>query len=411
MGFSYRNRVVVTGLGIIAPNGIGIDAFWESLIAGRSGIRRISRFDVTGWRSQIAGEVPDFDPNQWIPPEYKPKRRARHTQFAMAATKMALEDAGIQIADLELPYPLPVAVGVSTSSFEIIAESVTAVEKRGPRHASPAAYSEAPPNSVAGAIAEFLKVPVSARTFSSACVAGLDAIAEGAESIRRGEADLVLAGGTDAPISVVPLANFDVGGMASRFNETPEEASRPFDRRRDSGVISEGCAMLILENLESARARGVQPYLELLGNGVHTDLGGEPCSGYELTMKKALAEASLLPTDIDYISAWAPGHPEIDRIETEMIKRVFGAHAYRLAVSSIKGAIGNPLAAAGPLMMASCCLAFRHGLIPPTANYKEPDPACDLDCVPKARPSRLKHALLNGHGVGGSNTSMVVGQV
>jgi 3-oxoacyl-(acyl-carrier-protein) synthase len=411
MGFSYKNRVVVTGLGIIAPNGIGIDAFWGSLLAGRSGIRRISRFDVTGWRSQIAGEVQDFDPHRWIAPEHKPRRRARHTQFALAATAMALEDATVRPGDLELPYPLPVAVGLATTSFQLVSESLAAVGKGGPRHATPAMVTEAPPNAVAGAIADFLKVPVSARTFSSACVAGMDAIADGANAIRRGEADLVLAGGTDAPICAVPLANFDAGGMASRFNETPEEASRPFDKRRDSGVISEGCAILVLENLESARARGVQPYLELLGAGAHTDLTGRPCSGFELTMEKALAEAGLLPEDIEYISAWGPGHPEIDRIETEMIKRVFGAHAYRLAVSSIKGVIGNPLAAAGPLMMASCCLAFRHGLIPPTANYKEKDPTCDLDYVPKARRSDLKYALLNGHGVGGSNTSMVVGRV
>ncbi len=379
MGYSYKNRVVVTGLGIVAPNGIGIDAFWESLIAGRSGIRRISRFDVTGWRSQIAGEVQDFDPRRWIPAECKPQRRARHTQFAMAATAMAMEDAKLQRADLELPHPLPIAMGVGTTSYEIVADSATAIAKSGPKHASPTVITEATPNSVAGGIADFLNVPVSVHTFASACVAGLDAIAAGADIIRRGESDLVLAGGADAPISPVPLANFDVGGMASRANEAPERASRPFDLRRDSGVISEGGAVLILENLESARARGVQPYLELLGTGVHTDKRGLSCSGWEFTMRTALAEASLLYSDIDYISAWGPGHPEIDRIETDMIKRVFGAHAYHMAVSSIKGVTGNALAAAGPLMLASCCLAFKHNLIPPTANYEEPDPACDLD--------------------------------
>jgi len=411
MEFSYKNVVAVTGLGIIAPNGIGIDAFWQSLAAGQSGIRRITRFDVTGWRSQIAGEVRDFDPLQWISAENKPHRRARHTQFALAATVMALRDAGIEPAKLALPYPLPVAVGVATTSFELVAESLAAVARGGPRRAPPTMISESPPNSVAGAIAEFLKVPVSTRTFSSACVAGLDAVADGADTIRRGDADLVVVGGTDASICAVPLANFDSGGMASRCNEDPEHASRPFDRRRDSGVISEGCAMLVLENLESARGRGVRPYLELLGSGVQSDSAGQPCSGFEMTMRKALADAGLLPTDIDYISAWGPGHPEIDRIETEMIKRVFGAHAYKLAVSSIKGVTGNPIAAAGPLMVASCCLAFRHNLIPPTANYEEPDPACDLDYVPKARPSKLKYALVNGHGVGGSNTSMVLGRI
>jgi 3-oxoacyl-[acyl-carrier-protein] synthase II len=393
----------------VAPNGIGLTDFWKSLLAGESGIRRITRFDVSGWRCQIAGEVRDFDPDQWVPPAFKARRRARHTQFALAATEMAFRDAGVNLKELNLPYALPITVGVGTTSFEMVADSLAAIAKNGPRHASPAIITESTPNSVAGAIADFVAVPISARTFSSACVAGMDAIAEGAETIRRGEADIVLSGGTDAPISVVPLANFDVGGMASRHNEAPERASRPFDNRRDSGVISEGCAMLVLENLESARARGADAYLEILGSGMHTDVGGKSCSGFEFSMERALANAGLLCTDIDYISAWAPGHPEVDRVETELIKRVFGEHAYRLAVSSIKGAIGNPLAAAGPLMMASCCLAFRENLIPPTANYEEPDPTCDLDYVPRARKARLRYALLNGHGVGGSNTSIVVG--
>jgi 3-oxoacyl-(acyl-carrier-protein) synthase len=411
MAYSYKNRAVVTGLGIIAPNGIGIEPFWQTLVAGQSAIRKITRFDASGCKSQIAGEVADFDPVKWIPAECKPKRRARHTQFALAAVSLSLRDAALDLTASRLPYPLPISIGVATTSFELVAESVAAVQSRGARAAAPTVISESPPNAVAGAISELLNVPTTTRTFSSACVAGLDAIVHAAELIKRGETDVALAGGTDAPIVPVPFANFDAGGMASRANEAPQSASRPFDNRRDSGVISEGCAILVLENLESALARGATPYLEILGAGSHNDVLGQHCSGFSMTMKQAIIESNLLGADIDYICAWGPSHREIDRIETETIKQVFGPHAKRLAVSSIKGVVGNPISAAGPLMLASCCLAFRNGIIPPTANYEVPDPDCDLDYVPTARPFDLRYAMLNGHGVGGSNTSLVVGKI
>lgn len=410
MKFGNRNRVVITGLGAIAANGIGKDEFWKTLVAGESAISGITHFDASGLKSQIAGEVKGFDPYNYIESSFKVKRRARHTQFAVVATAMALRDAGLNAKKLNLNHPIPVLVGVGSSSFEMIADSAIAIAKKGARHATPVLIAECSPNSVTGAVAEYLAVPTQCMTYSTACAAGLDAIAGGVERIRRGEADMVIAGGTETPISMVPLANFDNAGMASRRNADPEKASRPFDKLRDSGVISEGCGMVVLENLEHALARGARPYLEVIGYGTESDLEPEkPCSGFEFSMKKALANAAILPRDIDYICAWGPSHPLIDRIETEMIKQVFGAYAYSLAMSSIKGVTGNPLAAAGPLMLISCALMFRHDLIPPTANYEVPDPDCDLDCVPNvARPQKVRYALLNAHGVGGANSTMIL---
>jgi 3-oxoacyl-[acyl-carrier-protein] synthase II len=413
------NRVVITGLGIVAPNGIGKDAFWKTLVLGESGIGPITRFDASRLRSRIAGEVKNFDPNQ-IPSavRLKVRRKARHTQFAMAATAMALEDASIEM-DPASPMAspgaplLPLFLGLGCSSLEMISDDVTAIHEGGPRHASPYIISEAIPNSVTGAIAQMLGVPTQSFTYSTACAAGLDAVGAAYQWIREGKSDIAIAGGTESQLAMLPMANFDNAGMSSRRNEEPQKASRPFDLTRDSGVLSEGCGVVILENLESAMARGVEPYLEIRGYGNQTDPDPQkPGSGFEHSMRQALSNASWLPTDVDYISAWGPGHPVIDRIETEMIKKVFGKHAYRLSVSSIKGVIGNPISAAGPLMLAGCSLMFRHGLIPPTANYEVPDPECDLDYVPKvARPARVNRALLNAHGVGGANSAMVVQRV
>lgn len=412
MRFARQNRVVVTGIGVIAPNGIGADAFWRTLVAGESGIRTISRFSVGELRSTIAGEVRDFDPDRWIEPRFKARRKARHAQFALCATAMALEDAKMRLKEARLSAPVPIVMGVASTNLELVEETVAAVARGGAKRATPLLVSEASPSAAAGSIAQYLEVPVATRTLSSACAAGADAIVEAVDLVRSGESDLVIAGGSDSPLSMVPFANFDAAGMASRHNAEPERASRPFDLRRDSGVISEGCAIVVLENLEHAIARGAEPYLEILGFGRHTDGPGGSCSGLEFSMRKALEDSALMAQDIDYVCAWAPGHPIIDKIETELIKRVFGTHAYGLAASSIKGVTGNPLAAAGPMMLASCCLAFRHNIIPPTANLEEPDPACDLDHVPKVfRRQVLNRALMNSHGLGGSNTSIALGRL
>lgn len=408
-----RNRVVVTGMGVVAPNGIGLDAYWNSLLTGKSGIGPITLFDATNFKSRIAGEVTDFDPFDYIEPELKPKRMARHTQFAYAATMMALNDGGLEFEDMRSEGPIPVVIGVSTSALDIIERVFHDVSGPGPERVSPTALGASKPQAVANVIADRIGACAHAATVSSACPSGLDAIALAAAMIRSGEADIAITGGTDAPITPLSMASFIASGLSSKRNSEPETASRPFDLSRDSGVVSEGAGILILENLEHARARGARSYLEVSGYGTQRDLDPQkPASGLEFSMSLALANAGQTPDEIDYISAYGPGHPLLDTVEVEIIKRVFGRHAYCLPVSSIKGVTGNALAAGGPFQVISCALAVHDRVIPPTANYRIADPTCDLDCVPnRPRKMNLNSALVNVRGLGGTASTMVLNRI
>jgi 3-oxoacyl-[acyl-carrier-protein] synthase II len=408
-----RNRVVITGMGILAPNGIGLDAFWESLLAGRSGIGPITLFDATGFKSRIAGEVKNFDPLEYIEPEQKPKRMARHTQLAYAATMMALRDAKFDPNNLELPSPVPVVIGISTSAIDVIEGVYNALQSDGPNRVSTTSSAASIPQAAANTIADRIGSVAHAATVSSACPSGLDALAEAADMIRSGGAEIAIAGGADAPITPLTMASFIASGLSSCRNEEPEKASRPFDIDRDSGVISEGAGIFILENLERAEARGARAYLEINGYSKQRDLDvTKPGSGLEQSMKIALANASRSPNEIDYISAYGPSHPVLDVVEVQSIKCVFRQRAYAVPVSSIKGVTGNPLAAGGPFQVAACALAFRDQLIPPTANYELEDPQCDLDFVPLlARKAKVDSALINVRGIGGSASTLIVGRV
>jgi 3-oxoacyl-[acyl-carrier-protein] synthase II len=404
-----RNRVVITGMGILAPNGIGNDKFWESLLAGRSGIGPITLFDASDLKSRIAGEVKNFDPNDYIEPELKPKRMARHTQFAYAAAMMALEDAGLEVSEADLPSPTPVVVGVSTSAMDIIERSISNFEERGENGISPTAVGALTPQAAANVIADRIGVHAHASTVSSACPSGLDALAIAATMIESGAAELAIAGGADAPITKHTFAAFIATGMSSCRNGEPERASRPFDLDRDSGVISEGAGMFVLENLERAEARGARPYLEIIGYARQRDnIPENPGSGLLGSMRLALANSGRSIDAIDYICAYGPGHPVLDAAEVRYIKEVFGERAYSMPISSIKGVTGNPLAAGGPLQVAACALSLRDQIIPPTTNYELPDPDCDLDFVPRPRKAKLDSILLNVRGLGGSASSLVV---
>lgn len=405
-----RNRVVVTGIGILAPNGIGLEAFWESLLAGRSGIGPITLFDASKFKSRIAGEVKGFDPAEYIEAELKPKRMARHTQLAYAATMMALRDAGLDPDNLELPSPTPVVIGVSTSAIDVIESVHFAVQDNGPNRAPTTSSAASIPQAPANTIADRIGASAHAATISSACPSGLDAVADAAALIKSGEADIAIAGGADAPITPLTMASFIASGLSSCRNGEPEKASRPFDLERDSGVISEGAAVFVLENLERAEARGVRAYLEISGYGKRRDLDpARPGSGLEDSMKIALANASSPPSKVDYISAYGPGHPVLDAIEVDVIKKVFANCAYSVPVSSIKGVTGNPLAAGGPFQIAACALTIRDQVIAPTANYEVEDPTCDLDFVPQtARKAKVDCALINVRGIGGSASTLVV---
>ncbi len=405
-----RNRVVITGIGIVAPNGIGLEAFWESLLAGQSGIESITLFDASDFKSRIAGEVKDFNPVDYIEPELKPKRMARHTQFAYAAAMMALRDAGLDPDNLQLPSPTPVVIGVSTSAIDIIESVYFAMQDKGPNRAPTTSSAASIPQAPANTIADRIGASAHAATISSACPSGLDAIADAAALIRSGEAEIAIAGGADAPITPLTMASFIASGLSSCRNQDPNRASRPFDLERDSGVISEGAAVFVMENMERAEARGARIYLEICGYGKQRDLDpARPGSGLEDSMKIALANASSPPSDVDYISAYGPGHPVLDAVEVDVIKKVFGDYAYSVPVSSIKGVTGNALAAGGPFQVAACALTIRDQLIAPTANYEVEDPACDLDFVPRrARKAKVDCALINVRGMGGSASTLIV---
>jgi 3-oxoacyl-[acyl-carrier-protein] synthase II len=410
-----RNPVVVTGMGVLAPNGTGLEAFWESLVAGRSGIGPITLFDASGYRSRIAGEVKDFDPLDYIDAKEKPRRLARGTQLAFAATRRALTDARLDLArdHDHTTGPLPVVLGVGTSAMDILQDGFDSLRDRGPTSIKPFAVGSCAPQAAASFIGKMLGVPTRTSTISSTCISGLDAIATAASSIRGGESEIALAGGADAPISPLAMASFATAGLSSSRNEQPERASRPFDRDRDSGVISEGAGMVVLEDLEHALGRGAEPYLEITGYGMQTDSDpNSPGSGLEETMSTALANANYEPEEIDYICAYAPGHPIFDRIELSMIKRVFGKHAYSVPITSIKGVTGNPLAAAGPLQLIASGLSLKKNLIPPTANCENLDSDCDLDIVRAApRRAKLNRILINVRGLGGGNSTLIIERV
>jgi 3-oxoacyl-[acyl-carrier-protein] synthase II len=408
-----KNRAVITGLGVVSPIGIGKAPFWKSLVNGESGVGPITLFDASGLKSRVAAEVKGFNPLDFMEASMKPKRMSRHTQFAIAATKLALEDAQLDLKRSVRDTELPIIMGISTSDFSIIADSGAMVSAKGPGMASPFVITATNPHAVSSTIANYLHCPAHCVTVSNTCASGMDAVAMAADLIRKGTHDLVLAGGTDAPIAMVPFANFDNAGMASRCNDQPETAGRPFSKDRDTGVIGEGAGVLVIENLESALARGANIYGEVTGYGIFTD--NDPSvsgCGWKQSMQQALDNSGRMPQEIEYICAWGPGHPSIDKVETQMIKEVFGKHSYSVPITSIKGAIGNPLAGAAPLMLAGCLLALSEGILPPTAHCYVPDPECDLDYIPKGfRRKDINIALLNAHGLGGGNSSMIVEKV
>ncbi len=403
------NRVVVTGLGVVAPNGIGKTAFWESLVACRSGIKAIRSFDTTGYPSRIAGEVQDFNPSVHVGHHISTKRIARQTQMALAAAYEALKDASLT-EHRTGNQPFPLILGVGSIAIEVVAQIHDRLLAHGPERMHAHLAQASHPHHAASILAQYIPRITQATTTGSACTAGIDAIAATADLIRRGKAEIGMCGATDAPINTLTYSAMAAGGLLSTRNDTPGKACRPFDLDRDSGVLSEGSGILILESLEHARRRGVRPYLEITGFATRVDPDlAQPGSGLEDTMRMALANAGIRTESVDYISAHGPGHPLIDRIETLMIKRVFGPLAYRTPVTSIKGVIGSPLAVAGPLQVIASSMGMRNGILTPTTNLDKPDPACDLDYVPwKARRIDARVVLINSHGLGGNNSTLIV---
>jgi len=406
------NRVVVTGLGIVAPNGIGKEAFWGSLVEGRSGVGPVTLFDASQLPCRIAGEVNDFDPKTHLGPDISHKRMARQSQLALAAAFQAVADAGLSRNSVDTSLPVPLVLGISSSAIEVVADSMEILMTKGPSRVPFHSVDACRPHQAASILAHYIPLLSSLTTVASACSAGLDAIASAAALIREGRAEVAVAGGADAPINALTLACLAKGRFIAH-HDNPLKASCPFSADRNAGVISEGAAIVVLESLDHARARGATVYLEITGYATLSDPRlDEPESGLGPTIKAALANARHRLGDVDYICAHGPSDRCLDHLETNVIKSVFGSHAYRIPVTSIKGVTGNPFAAAGPLQVAACALILRDNLIPPTANLDKPDPKCDLDYVPLvARHAAPQCILINSHGMGGGNSCLVVERV
>jgi 3-oxoacyl-[acyl-carrier-protein] synthase II len=407
-----RRRVVITGLGAVCAAGIGVPALWQALLSGKSGIGPITRFDTTGMESRIGGEVKDFEPLKLIDTRLRPKRLSRQAQFSLVAAGEALRDAKLTNQMLK-PRDGAVILGSALSSLNEAEETALKVERSGARFASAASVPRLNMQGQATALVEMLELEnVPSLCVSTSCMGGIDAAALGASLIKSGQCDFVVCGGTDAPLSRMPAAEIAQAGLMSRRNEEPERASRPFDRERDNGLLAEGAGIVILEEYQAALNRGIKPYAEILGSHTCRDAyGAMPGTGLAITMRAALDNAGCDDALVDYISAWGCGDPNVDRYETESVKQIFGTRAYELAISSIKAVTGNPFAAAGALQLIAGSMSFRHGLIPPTANYEHRDLDCDLDYIQgNPRRLRLRRILVNAHGLGGGNTSMVLGR-
>ncbi len=404
-------RVVVTGLGAVSPVGNDVPTIWANLLAGTSGVGHITLFDASGYAVQIAGEVKGFDPTGRIEPK-ELRRMDRFTQFSLIAAQEAIRDAGLQMAR-EDAERVGVIVGTAAGGLTTVIEQQQVLEQRGPRRVSPFFLPNMLCDSASGQIAIATGAKGPNMAVVSACATGSHALGEAMECIRRDDADVIIAGGAEAPIVPLVVAGFIVMNALAN-DEDPTHACRPFDARRGGFIVSEAAAMLILESLEHARARDAHIYGEVIGYGsandaFHMVASAEAGEGAARTMRMALRKAGIAPEEIDYINAHGTGTPLNDKSETAAIKSVFGEHAYRTPVSSTKSMTGHMMGASGTLEAMVCLLAMRDSCIPPTINYDVPDPDCDLDYVPNvARTATVRTALSNSMGLGGHNSSVIL---
>lgn len=398
-------------MGIVAPNGIGLDAYWDSLINCRSGIGPITSFDTDGFPLKIAGEVKNFDLRDYFGRDCKPHRLARQTQLGLVACKMAIDHAGLTKKDLQENKPLQMVIGICCSAIDVIVKAKEILMTKGAGRIRPHMVGSCQPHAIGAALVQMLDVQTSVTTVSSACPSGLDAMSDAFKMIKEGQTDLIVVGAADSPLDSSSIASFVAAGIPSVSTDfPPEEISRPFDPKRSGVVISEGAGFVVLERLDSALARGAVPYMEILGGATVTDTpGAEGMEGLLHSMDTAMKNAGIYPEQVDYICANACSDPAGDKAEVDRIKQLFGTNAYRIPVSSIRGVTGHPLAAAGMFQVITCALMMKSGLVCPTANLNNPDPVCDLDHVPLTpRRADIKIALANGHGMGGENSTLIM---
>jgi act minimal PKS ketosynthase (KS/KS alpha) len=412
------SRVVITGVGVTAPGGVGTKNFWGLLSEGRTATRRIGSFDPSPFRSQVAAEI-DFDPELHGLSPQEIRRMDRAAQLAVVSAREAVADSGIDFAGTD-PYRLGVTLGSAVGATMGLDREYRVVSDGGRKHlvdhayAVPHLYDYLVPSSFTAEVAWAVGAQGPATVVSTGCTSGLDSVGHAAELIREGAADVMVTGATDAPISPITLACFDAIKATTPRNDDPEHASRPFDHTRNGFVLGEGAAMFVLEELHSARARGAHIYAEVAGyasrcNAFH--MTGLRPDGTEMAeaIRQALAQSRMNPQDIDYINAHGSGTKQNDRHETAAFKRSLGEHARRTPVSSIKSMVGHSLGAIGSIEIAASVLAIKHDVVPPTANLHTPDPECDLDYVPlTAREWRTDAVLTVGSGFGGFQSAMVL---
>ena len=415
MARSDRRRVVVTGVGLVSPIGVGTRETWSALLSGASGIGPITRFDTARFESRIAGEVKGFDPERWVEKK-EVKKMDLFIHYALAASDMALQDSGLEIDDANADR-IGVVIGSGIGGFPLIEKMHSTLLERGPGRISPFF--------IPGVIVNLAAGQVSIRTGArgpntapcTACTTGLHAVGDAFRLIQHGYADAVIAGGTEGAITPIAVGGFSVMGALSQRNDAPEKASRPWDKDRDGFVIGEGAGILVLEELGRARRRGAPVYCEIVGYGMsgdayHMAAPHPEGRGAAAVMRNALADAELAPDAVDYINAHGTSTPLGDLAEVQAVKQVFGEHARSLAMSSTKSATGHLLGAAGGLECGILALAIRDQVFPATLNLDEPGEGCDLDFVPhEARRAPLEVALTNSFGFGGTNGALLMRRV
>lgn len=406
-----QRRVVVTGLGVVSPLGLTAEETWSNALKGKSGIAPITKFDTTGFDVTFAGEVKGFTPDLFIEKKEQ-KKMDEFIHYAMACTKMALADAKLEMTE-DVAARTGCIIGVGMGGLPFIEEQYDKLKEKGPGRLSPFFIPAVIANLASGQVSIAWGLKGVNYSVTSACATGAHSVGEATAYIRDGRCDVMVAGGCEATVCKLGIGGFAAMRALSTRNDAPEKASRPWDKDRDGFVLGEGGAVLILESLEHAEKRGARIYAEVAGYGVSSDgyhmtSPSPDGSGAAASMIAALKDASLNPTDINYINAHGTSTPVGDKIETEAVKRLMGADAKKVWVSSTKSMTGHLLGAAGAIESAFCVLAVANGIVPPTINLENPDEGCDLDYVPhKARDGKITHALNNSFGFGGTNASLI----
>ncbi len=408
-------RVVITGLGLVTPIGVGVKASWEALCAGKSGIGEITRFDATGFDTKIAAEVKNFNAADFLPAK-EAKRTQPFIAYAVAAARMALEDAGLVIDDGNAGR-IGVITGCGLGGLEMLERSHLALQNKGPGRVSPFFIPMMIGNMAPGMISIYLGAKGPNSSVATACAAGTHAVSEAFRQVRYGAADAMITGGVESVITPTCIAGFNAMKALSTRNDAPEKASRPFDKDRDGFVVGEGSGMLILESLESAERRGARIYAEVIGagmsgDGYHMAAPAPDGEGAARCMEAALVDAGIAPHEVDYINAHGTSTDLNDLYETMAVKAVFKEHASKLQISSTKSMTGHLLGGAGGIESVFTALTIAHGIMPPTINLDAPSPECDLDYIPHvARKGVVKIAMSNSFGFGGTNGTIVMRKV